>query len=540
MVAAEKAADAIGVTYDQMMEIAGRSVADAIRERMPVEGLRVLVLVGPGNNGGDGLVAGRYLAQAGADVAFYLYRARSAAEDANYAQIVEMGLFHAVAEHDQRYRVLGTRLNITDVVIDALLGTGVTRPIGGELAQLMRQVQAGLPKRAQTLAENGRSNLISIAHVGSPPDEAVPLPFVTAVDCPSGLNCDTGELDRLAIPAQLTVTFAGPKRGHFRFPGAAACGELVVADINIAPDLPAVAQVGLELVTAVMARGLLPERPSSGHKGTFGTAFIAAGAARYWGAPLLAGRGAYRAGAGLVALAVPGTIRATVAGQLPEATYPHISAEDVLDTDSARQVVRAAAGSQALLVGPGIDGARNFITTLLESKDELPPLVIDADGLNTLSSLAEWPQRLPSNSILTPHPGEMARLIGTPLVTVKEADRVELARRKAIEWGQIVLLKGAYSVVAAPDGRCVIQPFANPALAIGGTGDVLAGIIAGLLAQGMAPFEAAVLGAYLHGAAAELASEMHGRAGILSAEFADWVPEVRWHLERQPLTRRHA
>ncbi|HEX6385160.1 MAG TPA: NAD(P)H-hydrate epimerase, partial [Anaerolineae bacterium] len=198
MVAAEKAADAAGVTYDQMMETAGRLVAQAILERYPVEGASVLVLVGPGNNGGDGLVAGRYLAEAGADVAFYLFKSRDPEKDANFARIQQMGLFNVEAGFDQRFRVLRTRLNVTDLVIDALLGTGVSRPIEGNLARLMQQAKSGIDERRTFLAEEKRSNLVSIARInkGAPEQQssctpALPLPIV-AVDCPSGMNTDTG------------------------------------------------------------------------------------------------------------------------------------------------------------------------------------------------------------------------------------------------------------------------------------------------------------------------------------------------------------
>jgi NAD(P)H-hydrate epimerase len=541
MVSAERAADASGVTYDHMMETAGRAVAEAIVERYPVAGRVVTILVGPGNNGGDGLVAGRYLAEAGAEVAFYLYKERDPASDHNLAQVQEMGLAVLAAGFDQRFRVLRTRLNISDIVIDALLGTGVDRPIGGGLATLMKQAQAGLEERREILAsQQQRSNLTSIASLR---DENSQLTIdnsqltIIAVDCPSGLNCDTGGLDPLSIPAGLTVTFAGPKRGHFIFPGAAACGELVVADIGISPELPEVASVKVELATADMARDLLPERPPGGHKGTFGWVLIAAGSSRYWGAPALAGRAAYRAGAGLVALAVPSTIRPALAVGLPEATYPPVADEglvsdaEVLGGDAARLLLDDMGAYRAMLVGPGLHEAADFMEALLAGRGEsgratapLPPLVVDADGLNLLAEMEDWPERLPAGTVLTPHPGEMARLMGVPLGEVRGRDRVELAIEKAAEWDCVVLLKGAYTVVAGPDGRGAILPFANPALATAGSGDVLSGVIVALLGQGLGSYEAAVLGGYLHGAAGGLAAV---DAGLLASEIADWLPEVR-------------
>jgi ADP-dependent NAD(P)H-hydrate dehydratase / NAD(P)H-hydrate epimerase len=529
MVAAERAADAAGNSYAQMMETAGAAVARAIQERWEVAGKEVLVLVGPGNNGGDGLVAGRYLAEAGAGVAFYLYRPRDAGEDENYAAIESMGLFSVTAGHDRQYDVLRLRLRTADILVDALLGTGVDRPIGGELADLMRQVQAGLRERV----EGNRFDepaLVSVAAVT--PDRRTGRPIVVAVDVPSGLNSDSGALDPLAVSADLTVTFAGPKRGHFIFPGASAVGELVVADIGIGEELEPVAAVSLALATAEVARGLLPARPRDGHKGTFGWVLIAAGSAHYWGAPLLCGMGAYRAGAGLVALAVPRAVRPVAAGQLPEATYPPLPAEDDMDKATAAYLLATMNRYDALLLGPGLgEEVHPFVAALLAEAERLPALVIDADGLNILATMENWPQQLPPNTILTPHPGEMARLMGIPMAELKGQDRVTLARQQAEKWGHIVLLKGAFTVVAAPDGRALLLPFATPALSTAGSGDVLAGVIVALLGQGLEPFDAAVLGGYLHGAAGQLAGESVGDAGLLAGDIAAWVMAVRQQLE---------
>jgi len=547
MVAVEKAADAAGISYDQMMESAGRGVAEAIESRRSMPGTRVLVLVGPGNNGGDGLVAGRYLAKVGVNVTFYLYRPRDRERDHNYALIQKMGLTVVDARSDRDFGALRAELHNADIVIDALLGTGVIRAIGGELAGLMEQVKRSIARRS---AAEGRAfrNLVSIAQIGngpgitrllsltddtSEPNRSItPPPFVVAVDCPSGLNCDTGELDPLAIPAHMTVTFAGPKRGHFRFPGAAACGELVVADIGVPPDLPQQAQVRVALTTAGYARDLLPPRPADGHKGTFGTVIIASGSSRYWGAPVLAARASYRIGAGLVALVVPESIRPTTAAQLPEATYPPVLDQDVLGSYSARWM-RQEVKAEAMLIGPGIGDAHEFLTALLGTEggtSPLPPMVVDADGLNILAGKDDWHHKLPPRTILTPHPGEMARLMGISLADLKGQDRVAVAQEQSARWGHVVLLKGAYTVIAEPDGSTHILPFAKSILSTAGSGDVLAGTIAGLIAQGLATFEAAVLGGYLHAAAGQLASEAIGEAGLLAGEIADLLPFVRKRL----------
>ncbi len=530
---AEKAADAAGHSYARMMETAGWRVAEAIEQRHDVANRQALVLVGPGNNGGDGLVAGRYLAEAGANVAFYLLKPRAAAEDDNMARVEAMGLEVLLADYDPRFRALHHRLQTADILIDALLGTGVSRPIEGLPADLLRQVHQNVAERRG--ATNNRPALISVAAPPVAPEDAAAeesWPVVVAVDCPSGLNCDTGELDPLAIPADITVTFAGPKRGHFKFPGAAACGELVVADIGIDSELPGVAALPVELATSELARRTLPRRPPDGHKGTFGTALIAAGSIRYWGAPALAARGAFRSGVGLVTLAVPQRLRPALAGQFPEATYPAVTDTDLLGVSTANLLLGLLKDYQAILIGPGLGEAGSFLGAMLDGLRELgegqaPPLVVDADGLNQLAGMDDWPKRLPPNTVLTPHPGEMARLTGRPLSALLDEDRIDLAREKAAEWGHVIVLKGAYTVIAAPDGRATLLPFANPILAVGGSGDVLAGILVGLLAQGIAPYEAAVLAGYLHGAAGELARDYWGDSGLLAGELADWVSHVR-------------
>jgi NAD(P)H-hydrate epimerase len=521
MVAAEQAADASGAaSYPQMMETAGKSVADAIIARYPTAGLSVLALIGPGNNGGDGLVASRYLAEAGADVAIYLYKARDPEQDDNYAKILALGLPVMEAAADPAYHALRTRLRHTDLALDALLGTGVARPIGGRLAALMEQVREGINGRAAARQSAQTTNLTSL-NTTHPPNQPDVYPAVVAVDCPSGLNCDTGALDALALPAALTVTFAGPKRGHFIFPGAAACGELVAADIGIPPHLPEIAGIPAQVMTPDDAGEMLPERPLNGHKGTFGTALIAAGSYRYWGAPMLAAKAAYRTGAGLVALAVPEAIRPTIAGQIPEATFPLIPDKQIFSPASLP--VLQATNGDALLVGPGMDNAAEFMAALLAEKESLPPLLIDADGLNVLAQMENWHGRLPSHTILTPHPGEMARLMGVPLSQFKRRDRVSVAQEMAQKWNCVLLLKGAYTVVAAADGRVTLIPFANPALAVGGSGDVLSGIIAGLLAQRTEAYTAACLGAYLHAAAAV---RFPHPSGLLMSDLADFLPEV--------------
>ncbi len=544
MRAIEAASDAAGHTYAAMMELAGQGVAQALAQRQGVKGKRVLVLVGPGNNGGDGLVAARHLVQAGAEVACYLTQARDPEKDENLRRLQELRVPCLLATEDAGFRKLRQLAERADMMVDALLGTGSRPPLRGIVADVLAAVRRALELRTQPSPRS----LVRLGGLPEPSDRSRPV--IVAVDGPSGMDFDTGALDEAALPADLTVTFAYPKTGHFRFPGAGAVGELVVADIGTDPALAA--EVELEVATPQMVAGWLPPRPPDAHKGTFGRALIVAGSANYTGAARLAGGAAVRAGAGLVTVALPAPIHGPVAAGLPEATYLLLPHElGVISEPAVEVLAEQAERYDAMLLGPGLGQEREtvaFIEVLLGGSPErravgflrvekpparppqLPPLVVDADGLNILAGLPEWPGRLPAGTVLTPHPGEMARLMGCTTAEV-QSDRVEVARRQARVWGHVVALKGAYTVVAAPDGRAVLEPFANPGLATGGTGDVLAGVIVALRAQGLGPFEAAVAGAYLHGLAGELARSHRGAAGMAASDLIEHLPEAWRRIE---------
>lgn len=550
----EAASDAMGHSYAAMMERAGRATAEAIIARLDVRDRRILVLVGPGNNGGDGLVAARYLNEAGADVVCYLFKLRDPAEDENFYLVQEQGLGIVLASEDEGWQRLQQFVREADVIVDGLLGTGTHLPLRGALAEMLDLVGQTLASRKQA----PRASLVSlttslpsfppIGGDGRRPEGG--RPFIVAVDGPTGLEYDSGALDEAAISADLTVTFAYPKRGHFLFPGAGALGELVVADIGTDPTLAN--DVALEVVTPAMVREWLPPRPLDAHKGTFGRALVVAGSVNYTGAAYLAGAAATRAGAGLVTLALPTAIHGAVAARLAEATYLLLPHElGVIAAGAARVLAERLKEYDALLLGPGLGrerGTAAFVGALLSgakgrrrhmgfvSAEEseaalpaLPPPVVDADGLNILAEMENWPERLPAESILTPHPGEMARLMGCTIGDV-QADRVAVAQSQAAAWGQVIVLKGAYTVVAAPDGRTIIEPFANPGLAKAGTGDVLAGAIVALRAQGLGAFEAAAAGAYIHGLGGELARVEMGKAGMVAGDVLARLPQAYRHI----------
>jgi ADP-dependent NAD(P)H-hydrate dehydratase / NAD(P)H-hydrate epimerase len=480
-----------------------------------------------------------------------------------------------------------------DVVVDALLGTGVARPISGALAELLEAVGQGMALRSQEEAlaasdqepaqpASSRSAAQALHPVADfdflrlPIYSPSSLPQVVAVDCPSGLNCDTGVLDPASLRADLTVTFANPKVGHFVGDGPAACGRLEVADIGTDPSLAD--DITVQLATPQFVQVLLPARPTDGHKGTFGKALVVAGSVNYTGAAHLAGAAAYRVGAGLVTLGVIPSIHSILAAASLETTWLILAEElGVIGPDAVKTLAEKAGDYDALLVGPGLTQEKEavqFVQRLLgigerrrasvgfvasqttaavhsessvarpasagpsvgflaHSQPHAPAAnpealrrlswVIDADALNALAQSERWHEHLPPQAILTPHPGEMARLCGCSAREV-QANRIGLAREKAAAWNAVIVLKGAYTVVAAPDDRAVVLPFANPALATAGSGDVLAGAIVGALAQGLAPFDAAVVGGYLHGLAGELARQELGEAGVVAGDLLGRLP----------------
>ena len=365
--------------------------------------------------------------------------------------------------------------------------------------------------------------------------------FVVAVDCPSGVDCDTGEAADETIPADLTITMAAAKQGLLKLPAFEFVGELQVVDIGLPENLDSWNAIQTEAADWGMVSALLPERTPASHKGTFGTAFVLAGSSSYTGAALLAGKAAYRVGTGLVCMAVPEPLHAILAGHLPEAIWvllPHengfisdVASDDVLQK-SALSAVEGLERATAFLVGPGLGdklSTRTFVENLLPSIKL--PTVVDADGLRYLSQIKNWNKKLFAPAVLTPHPGEMAILTGLNKGEI-QSNREEVAMKYAKEWGHVVALKGAFTVIASPDGRSTIIPVATPALAKAGTGDVLAGLIVGLCAQGLDAYESAVAGAFIHAQAGLLAAEGLGTtASVLASDVLESIADVMAELE---------
>lgn len=487
-----------GLTSPILMQNAGKSAADLFEAHLlphhSMNGLEVLLLIGPGNNGGDGMVVAHHLEEAGAFVSTYHWKERRLTvrgQEINEAQTAEE---------------LTSTIQSADYIIDALLGTGTSRPLPDDMRQLIKQVQQEREKRSSLR--------------------------IVAIDLPTGLNADTGAVDPGTIRADSTITLAAPKQGFFFFPGRDYIGKLHIGSIGLPPAMEH--HLTTEMLDDAFVATVLPPRPLNSNKGTFGKVMLFCGSFPYPGSAFLAGSAAARVGAGLITLAVTERMLPIYAGAFHEATFALLPENDAKSFERSKALIEHLAGYRSLLIGPGLGQAPNTRETILQVLEHVrsqpdekrPHLVIDADGLNNLSALEHWWTLLPKGTVITPHPGEMGRLCGGIKVSGGDIDRLALARDKAREWQVTLVLKGACTLVVAPDGRTRMNWLANPALAAAGTGDVLAGMVAGFLAQSVSPFDAASAAVYLHTVAAGFVSEEIGHAGLLASDLLPQIPKA--------------
>lgn len=494
-----------GLTSPILMETAGRSAAELLaRASGPVSGQEFLLLIGPGNNGGDGLVIARYLERWGGLVSLYYWKDQ---------RLIVHG---AEVASEQTAARLEQIIQSASAILDALLGIGRARPLPDDMRALLQRVHEERERR-ETLR-------------------------VVAIDLPTGMNADTGEVDPGTIPVDLTITLACPKQGFFFFPARGYLGQLLVGNIGLPAEMESHLQS--EMLTAQLVRQLAPARPLESNKGTFGKAMLLCGSLPYPGSAFLAGNAAARTGAGLITMAVNEQMLPIYASSFHEATFLILPAEE----ESLKRVntlMENLEGYRSLLLGPGMGQSsltREVILHILEHLRALPAerrprLVIDADGLNNLSALENWWTFLPPDTVITPHPGEMGRLCKGIKVSGGTLERLELAREKAREWRVTLVLKGACTLIAQTDDagntRTRINWKANPALATAGTGDVLAGMIAGFLAQSIQPFDAASAAVYLHATAGERVSAEIGQAGLLASDLLPQIPRALRNLSQE-------
>ena len=523
MTAIEQASDRSGVTLDTLMENAGLAVAQAARDELGgAAGARIAILVGPGNNGADGLVAARHLRRRGAEVVCCLLTRRPE-HDPKLTLAEQYGVEILSSPDDDTLMRL---LRRSRLVIDAVLGTGRSRPLDGPVRDAMLALQ--------NLSRHSRPSRHS-RESGDPPD----LPLRLALDLPTGLNADTGEVDPACPHFDTTLALGYPKTGLLSFPGAERAGRLRVLDIGVPPGLPEEQSVDVEMLTPDWAASQLPRRNLDSHKGTYGHALVIAGSRHYVGAAWLASQASVRTGAGLTTLASPEGVYPFAAAKGAEAIHLPLPEDDAgrIHPSAAAVVRESDRRFTAALVGCGMgwsEETAEFLQRLLhETQDRLAglPILIDADGLNNLSSIENWHRQVKGPLVLTPHPGEMSTLTGLPVGHI-QADREKVAREWAGRWNATLVLKGAHTVIASPGEPVRIAPFANPGLATGGTGDVLSGVVVSLLAQGLPPPVAAAVGVYLHAAAGQSVTGRIGQTGLAASDLLDALPPAMGSLRR--------
>ncbi len=481
-----------GTSLETLMERAGLAVArSAAALAGGAYGKRAVIVSGKGNNGGDGLVAARHLAARGMAVDVFLLSDRESLGSHAHAQLDALARGGHVARAGSADRI-SRALARSDVAIDAIFGTGFR----------------GVPEAQHLQA-------IEALNAGSAP--------VVSVDVPSGVEGDTGAVRGAAVSADVTVAMVAPKLGDVLHPGAAHAGVLEIADIGIPAEL---LRADVSVIEAADVRGWLPVRPDAAHKRSSGVVLVIAGSAHMTGAPRLVAEGALRAGAGLVTIAVPEPILQVVQATAVEPTFLGLPATDGALSEEAWDVLAPELDRfDAVALGPGLSTAPAAAALarriVLES---VVPVVADADAINAFAGRASDLHNRAALGVITPHTGEFGRLFGIPSSEVLE-DRLGFVRKAAAETGGVVLLKGPRTVVAIPDGDVWINPTGGPALATGGSGDVLTGVIAALIARGLGGAEAAATGAFLHGMSGEIVSRRTGE-GSTASDIARAVPEA--------------
>lgn len=491
--------ESFGIPGRVLMEAAGRGATWFMLDRFPdLAGKSVAVVAGRGNNGGDGHVIARYLSHRRIDVTVYLLAERSkVAGDAaaNLDLLDPLNIPVVEVPEAAAFGKIKGQMSHHDIFVDAILGTGLKSDVRGFL----------------------KDAIVFINGLNKP---------VFAVDMPSGLNSDTGQICGECIRADATATFAFAKIGHFIYPGAGLCGSLKIIDIGIPPHITEAVGPQQYLLSDDRIRHIFQSREPDAHKGRAGHLLVVAGSAGKTGAAAMTSTSAIRVGAGLVTLGIASSLNPILETQVVEAMtspLPELPG-GILGETALEAVKKLMEGKQCLALGPGLGQepeTRKLVQQLLS--DSMIPMVIDADGLNNLAVDIQILKSKQVPVVLTPHPGEMARLLATGVQAIQD-DRIGTAREFAVKFDVHVVLKGAHTVIAHPTGRAYVNTTGNAGMASGGMGDVLTGVIAGLIIQGYDMEQACQLGVYLHGAAADSLQRKVGPVGYLATEVMDRIP----------------
>jgi ADP-dependent NAD(P)H-hydrate dehydratase / NAD(P)H-hydrate epimerase len=491
-----RASKDFGISGPVLMENAAAGVmAEMERFFDGLDGMRVGIFCGKGNNGGDGLSLARRLSIRGIVVRVALLASFGALKGEAKANLFTLRKMDVEIAENASLRVITDVVAWSDIVVDAMIGVGLSSPLKGAYAFAAELMNAS----------------------GKP---------VVAIDIPTGINADTGEVMDRAVRADLTVTMAALKRGLVLYPGADYAGQVRVADIGIPTEVIDKEKIAAGFLTAEAAGGLLHQRERDAHKGAFGHLLVVAGSPGKTGAAIMAARGALRAGAGLVSVATPHGLVPIVQSQIVESMcVPSAeSIEGTLGIGSEEELLKGAGSMNACIIGPGLSTHYETVQVVRNLLQRLTiPMVVDADGVNALAGFLDILKKVKAPVVMTPHPGEMARLLGNSSGDVQR-DRVGCATGFAVRYKVTLVLKGAGTVIATPDGRVFINSTGNPGMATGGTGDVLSGMIGSLLGQGYTASQAACLGVYLHGLAGDLAAGEKGEMGMIAGDLIEKIP----------------
>jgi NAD(P)H-hydrate epimerase len=512
-----RAIEEFGISGAVLMENAGRGTARVILDRFPDAAKQGVVIVcGRGNNGGDGFVIARHLSNRGVGVAVFIVgeakTVREGEARINLDILHRMGTGTMEVTTDDDLLALRKSFCECGVIIDALFGTGLAREVSGMNARAISAMHSA--------RETGNVSILS-------------------VDIPSGINTDTGKVLGTAVQADVTVTFALPKVGALIYPGAEHVGEHIVLDISIPHTLVDEMKSDYFLLSGETVWPLFKKRKPDAHKGTFGHLLIISGSPGKTGAAALAADGALRAGAGLVTVGVPKSLNPILEMKLTEAmTLPLPDEDGHLSSEAFDAIMDEVERRTAIALGPGLGtskGAREVVRGLIAESPV--PLVIDADGLNVIACDADILKNKNSEIILTPHPGEMGRLIGKASREV-QADRIGAVKHLSGLYGVWVVLKGARTLIASPTGEITIATGGNPGMASGGSGDILTGLIGGFLAGTKNPFKSSAAGVYIHAAAGDRANEHIGETSLIATDILKEIPAIILALQKKSASHR--
>jgi hydroxyethylthiazole kinase-like uncharacterized protein yjeF len=491
----------LGLPGVVLMENAGARVVEEILASSPCENPRVLVLAGGGNNGGDGFVIARRLCDLGLNSQLCVLvspdRIKGDAK-VHYDVYINRGLPIFYLQEDE-FEALRNKINQVDIIIDAILGTGVNGPVREPLSTVISMINEYEGKK-----------------------------LILSVDIPSGVSSDSGKVEGVAIKATKTITFVFPKAGFFLHNGPTYVGEWKAVDISVPPSIAL--NLGLtmpKLITEALVKAAIPVRPKHGHKGTFGHVLILGGSRSFVGAPIFSAKAALHGGAGLVTLAVPESIYPMAAAQNPESLFQPLSEEGGHFSEKAIiEIAPFLPQFNSVAIGPGISrfsGGEEWIKSFVAYLTD-QPIVVDADALYLLRNDLEMVHKYKGHVIFTPHPGEMAKLLNVTIKDVED-DRIGIAKSFAREHGVYLLLKGHRTIIATPDEEIFINPYGHDALGKGGSGDVLTGLITSFLAQGAPPVNALIAASYLHAKAGEEKAKSLSSYGVMPLDIINGIRE---------------